>query len=225
MASRNYYTSVVMGSTEPQPPEDGLIIWLDAGRVASYPGTGTTWFDLKNNYDFVINGLGVQNVWNAGGYFLLNGATSGAYPVAGNMANINPAGAPPAPWNSTMTVVFRIKTTDVQSIFIGGAGLASYLGAYNSGNKFFNQNAGSPTLFINGVSAANLYDNIRTGVYVTVEFSNADFSGANAFNSLYINGYPFDFTFTANTELSHFLLFNKVLTAGERTTLNTYLNS
>lgn len=28
---------------------NGLIMWLDAGDLASYPGTGTAWFDLSGN--------------------------------------------------------------------------------------------------------------------------------------------------------------------------------
>jgi hypothetical protein len=35
---------------------DGLILYLDAANQKSYPGTGTTWFDLSNNTNFTISG-------------------------------------------------------------------------------------------------------------------------------------------------------------------------
>jgi hypothetical protein len=37
--------------------QDGLVLNLDAGNTASYPGSGTTWFDLTGNDDgILING-------------------------------------------------------------------------------------------------------------------------------------------------------------------------
>ena len=44
---------------------------LDASNTASYPGTGTTWFDLTSNANNgTINGA----TWNAGGYFNFDGS-------------------------------------------------------------------------------------------------------------------------------------------------------
>jgi hypothetical protein len=40
----------------PKIVTDGLVICLDAANPKSYPGTGTTWFDLtKNNYNFTLS--------------------------------------------------------------------------------------------------------------------------------------------------------------------------
>jgi hypothetical protein len=40
----------------PNVVENGLVLALDAANPKSYPGTGTTWFDLTpNKYDFTIN--------------------------------------------------------------------------------------------------------------------------------------------------------------------------
>ena len=46
-------------------PMSGLLLYLDAGDVASYPGTGTTWFDLSgNNHDAVLeNGADFDNLF------------------------------------------------------------------------------------------------------------------------------------------------------------------
>ena len=43
-----YNTSVV---------RDGLVLYLDAANSKSYPGSGTTWFDLTgNNNNAILNG-------------------------------------------------------------------------------------------------------------------------------------------------------------------------
>jgi prepilin-type N-terminal cleavage/methylation domain-containing protein len=46
---------------------NGLVLNLDAGNPASYPGTGTTWFDLSgnNNNGTLVNGVG-YNTANGG---------------------------------------------------------------------------------------------------------------------------------------------------------------
>ena len=35
--------------TGPNIVQDGLVLALDAGSTRSYPGTGTTWYDLSGN--------------------------------------------------------------------------------------------------------------------------------------------------------------------------------
>jgi prepilin-type N-terminal cleavage/methylation domain-containing protein len=43
--------------------QDGLVLHLDAGNPASYPGSGTTWFDLSgnNNNGVLLNGVGFDS--------------------------------------------------------------------------------------------------------------------------------------------------------------------
>jgi type IV pilus assembly protein PilA len=42
---------------------NGLVLNLDAGNPASYPGTGNTWFDLSgnNNHGTLVNGVGYNS--------------------------------------------------------------------------------------------------------------------------------------------------------------------
>ena len=51
-----------------------LIMYLNASDTTSYPGTGTTWFDLTSN----ANNAALTNMtsanWNSGGYFTLDGS-------------------------------------------------------------------------------------------------------------------------------------------------------
>lgn len=47
-----------------------LVIWFDAGDTSSYPGSGTTWYDLSgNNNDGTISGTPTLT----NGYFVFNG--------------------------------------------------------------------------------------------------------------------------------------------------------
>jgi len=80
-----------MGVTyNPRIVTDGLVLALDAGNTKSYPGSGTTWYDLSGNgYNATrtnVSGYGGQVVYNSGGYwdYTVNqpGVTSGA--TAGN---------------------------------------------------------------------------------------------------------------------------------------------
>lgn len=47
-----------------------LVLRLDATNPNSYGGTGTTWFDIENNYDFTLSN---SPTFNAQGYFDFNG--------------------------------------------------------------------------------------------------------------------------------------------------------
>lgn len=54
------------------PIQDDLFLYLDASNTSSYPGTGTTWFDLTDNSnDATINGATFSAT--DGGIFDLNG--------------------------------------------------------------------------------------------------------------------------------------------------------
>lgn len=64
-------TSVGVFKTEIN--RDGLVLYLDAGNLNSYPGSGTVWNDLSglgNNFTF-----GANISWNSGGYFVCTGGS------------------------------------------------------------------------------------------------------------------------------------------------------
>ncbi len=44
----------------PDIPTSGLVMYVDAANVKSYPGTGTTWFDLTTNGHNITLGAGVS---------------------------------------------------------------------------------------------------------------------------------------------------------------------
>ena len=142
--------------------QDGLVLNLDAGASTSYPGSGTTWTDLSGNgNDFTIDASGFTH--NSSGYFSMAG---GGITRSGTLTS-----------SSTCTCVFWMRTADVQSLFWGSTVSSYYyLGAYRSGNKFYNSNCGSPTFFMDTVSKANIYDNIRDNQWHMIEFKSVDFN-------------------------------------------------
>jgi hypothetical protein len=66
--------SFAVATTYPKIVTNGLVLYLDAGNLASYPGTGTTWADLssnRRNYSIDANNIS----WNSAGYFTCTGGT------------------------------------------------------------------------------------------------------------------------------------------------------
>jgi hypothetical protein len=55
------------------PVTDGLAAFLDASQISSYPGTGSTWFDLSGNGRNYSIGTNIS--WNSNGYFVFSGGT------------------------------------------------------------------------------------------------------------------------------------------------------
>jgi hypothetical protein len=61
----------------PKIVRDSLVVHLDAANSKSYPGTGSTWFDLSNNgYNATLVN---SPTYNPRGYFSFNGTTQYAY--------------------------------------------------------------------------------------------------------------------------------------------------
>ena len=176
---------------------DSLVLALDAANSKSYPGSGSTWTDLSGNgNNFTIDASGFT--YNSSGYFSMSDG------------GISKSGAVTA--SSTCTCVFWMKTTDVQSLFwhkSNGGGF--YLGAYSSGNKFYNDTAGSPSFFMDTISKANIYDNIRDNQWHMIEFKSVNFSGDwSVFNFNKYGSYTF-----GDGAISNISIYNRNLTEQE----------
>lgn len=68
---------------------DGLVLCLDAANPRSYPGSGSTWYDLSgSNRNFSIQS---NASWNSNGYFSVNAASQSAFigPPSNEMGMIN----------------------------------------------------------------------------------------------------------------------------------------
>lgn len=189
----------------PKIVTDGLVLYLDAANPLSYPGSGTTWFDLSN---FKKNWTFGASVWS-------HSASEGTFNVNNTGNYVGRSGTDYATiTNGTFVIWF--KTTDDQSLFLSEnlSAYENFLGAYRVGNKYYNSlNSGTPTLHKNTSTISNLYDNIRTGTFMMLEFKGVDFTG---FGSMYFNGYygP-SFRFNNTTDVSILQIYNKQLSAAE----------
>ena len=84
----------------------GLVLKLDAFNATSYPGTGTTWYDLSGN----ANDVTMQNpgniTWNSSGYFSLTGdgyfnrATTTNLPMGNSTYSLSVWVRLPASWSA-----------------------------------------------------------------------------------------------------------------------------
>ena len=101
---------------------DGLVLWLDAGVTASYPGSGTTLTDLSGNRNngTLTNGPTYNN--SDGGSIVFDGVND--YVNCGNLAAVN-----------TFTIQMFVK---VQSNSGGFKGFAGAVGGGDDFNTGFN---------------------------------------------------------------------------------------
>jgi len=181
----------------PKTVTDGLVLALDAANHKSYPGSGTTWYDLSgNNFDFTLDGSGIT--WNSAGYFSL---ADGGATYANNITD-----------STTCTFVFWMYTTDLQSLWWKTVGsTANYLGAYRSGNKEYYNGFGTGIEFhMDTTQPANIYDHLPDGNWHMVEFKNVNMSGidTNEFNKY--GSYTF-----GNGAVRSIMIYNRNLTAAE----------
>lgn len=175
--------------------QDGLVLHLDAANIKSYPGSGTNWNDLSGNgFNFELDSSGITH--NSRGWFDM---ANGGITYADNITDA-----------TACTFVFWIRTIDTQALFWQTTGGSPYLGAYNPSNKFYNSGFGSPTLFMDTVSKANLYDFIRTGEWIMLEFKSVNMSTID-YNQF---GQYAGFTF-GDGDIAIIKIYNKNLTTAE----------
>lgn len=173
----------------------GLELVLDAANPKSYPGTGTTWFDLSGKgRNFTLDGSGIT--WNSAGYFSL---ADGGATYAGSTST-----------SATSTMVFWMRSTDIQSLFWEGNDGSYYVGAYRVGNKEYYSNCGSPQFLMDTVDTANIYDNFPTGVWRMLEFKSVNLS---TWTTSKFNKYS-SYTF-GDGAVGSIMIYNRNLTADE----------
>ncbi len=173
----------------------GLALYLDAANPKSYPGSGNTWFDLSgNNKNFTLDS-GI--IFNSSGNFSLTDLTGATY--NGSITT-----------STNCTVEIWLKTTDIQSLFLGGNDGSYYLGAYFSSQKEYHNNCGTPNYFQDTVDVSNIYDNIRDDKWHMVEFKSVNFSAWTTFTFNKYNTFTFN-----NGNVSMIKIYNRNLTSIE----------
>jgi Concanavalin A-like lectin/glucanases superfamily len=138
---------VLSGPTVVSIVASGLQLYLDANDATSYPGTGTTWYDLSgnNNNLAMVNSSNISYTSSGGGYFTL---ASTGYFSSGTNTNM-PSGS-----NPSYTV----------SAWVNVASVASYNGIMLIGSLtslgaigLTLQSPGSVTNFWYGYDASHTY--------------------------------------------------------------------
>jgi prepilin-type N-terminal cleavage/methylation domain-containing protein len=119
-------------SINPYVINNGLVLHLDAGNPASYPGTGTTWFDLSGNGNngTLVNGVGYNS--SNGGSLVFDGVDDYATLSSSQIA----------PGTGAFTWNFWAKTTKTlsteYSILFSGTGSNSNYGVIGLDNRTSN---------------------------------------------------------------------------------------
>ena len=127
---------------------NNMLLYLDAGNVASYPGSGTTWTDLSPNGNNATSLTGVTYSSSNSGYLSFNGAASGTLT--------------PSKYNTTYTG---------KTIFVAGylSGITqgtfrAMLGTSNGGRNFnfymYNPNSGVYRLHFSAAGYGGFSDNL-----------------------------------------------------------------
>ncbi len=107
-----------------------MLLYLDAGNAASYPGSGTTWTDLSTNANNATSLTGVTYSSSNGGYLSFNGSTGSGSLVASK-------------YNQTYTGKTIFIVGNLTSIAAGN--YRAMIGS-SSGNRNFNLYMYSPAL-------------------------------------------------------------------------------
>ena len=126
---------------------NGLILALDAADKKSYPGSGTSMYDLSgNDYTFTLQGNATYSTQGKGSIYL-DGASDGIQRLTTTALR------------SAVTLVQWIKTSDTVGLMLSGEPVGStggyYVGAYYPGQGFYYNNCGNPTFYLDTLQTAN----------------------------------------------------------------------
>jgi hypothetical protein len=134
--------------------DPSLVLWLDAGQTASYPGTGTTWYDLsgRNNNGTLVNAPTYTANTAVGGTFNFNGTTQYVSLPTFNLAYgsswtinawVNWTGATPFTSGGAYPMIFSDNGNDGILLFgintTNRPGVDVGFNIYSSGETFNNQ--------------------------------------------------------------------------------------
>jgi hypothetical protein len=137
----------------PTIPIEGMICYLDAANPKSYPGSGTTWFDLTGNRNnFTINNTAFNSTYK---YMDFNGAYGCAKKIDSDMI-VNPFG------DVTVLTWTRVKNSTAE--------WRTLLRGLSSGGDH-------QVIIENGGWALGMYDNINGTAFNNTGFSQQSLPG------------------------------------------------
>jgi hypothetical protein len=201
---------------------NGLVLYLDAANTKSYPGTGTTWYDLSGNGNngTLVNGLTYNSANN--GSLIFNGVDDYIKgPISTGLSESITIELYIKFLSSISNKIFFGIDTDAHlslGIFVNPNGLTWY---WNTGDAYATPFSNSPILTLNSwyhlaVSTASATNNANlflNGNHVGV--SNYKNTTTTGVGDKYQIGRYFNNTYWTNAEYSIFKIYNRALSATE----------
>jgi len=207
----------------PNVVTDGLVLCLDAANVRSYPGSGTSWYDLSGNGNSAT--IVGTNTYSSsdGGKFDYRGTSQTTNYI------IMPHAAAQAT-SGTYTLIFWIQpqssgtryfhsmhngsNNNYNIMQISSSNITGYLGG--SGVSFTNDEWLQLSLVRNGSDSANMYKNDNSPVSSTQPDISAVTNGGWILNQEQDSiGGTFDSTQNVFAAFSNIMLYNRALSAAE----------
>lgn len=148
-----------------EEPKYDLVFMLDAGNTASYPGSGTNWYDISGAAKTATNTAGVTYNSGVSGNLIYNGSAYTNFSFNLNSANTITVEMWAKPTNLTNGMFFGFYTYDVYC---------------NNGALGYNTSAGD-IYGLNATQTSGFVNNWKHYVFVMN-------SGSYSNNKIYING-------------------------------------
>ena len=198
---------------------DGLVLHLDAGDSASYPGSGTTWTDLSGNGNdgTLVNGVGFDS--DNGGSLTFDGVDDRVI-VSNVQPNTN---------DFTISVwVYKFNNTSNDYIWDFGENGGTLASGIDIGFRYYNVTLGlGSNIYTQGtVPEINKWYNVvisrnsgTSSMYVNGSFITSSSGDTHNISSttLTIGDYGGNGQYSLDGYISNFLIYNKALTPSEIT--------
>lgn len=203
--------------------QTGLILHLDASNPSSYPGSGSTWFDISGQANhFTLRGTLTHNTITG-----FTGFTqSNHWYRAGFPQNLKTSQG----GNGFTTVVWarNVGTNGTWQKLIGNGDEQNYIDIYGTpGGPAYHSECGSSLFYNNGISVANSAFNMGDSVWRAYIATNSN-SGllTNPGDEFGIGGEgQADRNYPWNGNIMAVLIYNRVLTTSEMTQVYNALYS
>ena len=178
--------------------KEGLVLYLDAANIKSYPGSGSDFFDISGmgNHHSITGSAPYSD-----GRFTLNGSTQG-FSRLSSMSGVT----------TTCTVVIFYATTDTAELWVQGNQNNSWFLSASNYNNYYHQNVGSPTnhVDLSTIVRPDSPINYRNGAFHMWEAKNVNFSTWTAYEWFL---YPSPWQMAGS--VSAIMVYDKVLSPEE----------
>lgn len=190
-------------------PRDGLLCYLDASDLDSYPGSGTVWYDLSNNvYNAnatLVNGV-TYNSSIAGGVLITNGSNQYITVPCGNLSTTNYTVIGAAKYVTTGGRIFSAESNNWLLGWWGGSTENHYAEGWVSAVS----SGGADTNWRIMASSGNIYDD-QYVVYVNSSATYSNQNGAAGPYNLSLGRYAPGNSEYANAYISYLLVYDRIL--------------